>query len=394
MMRRILAIGWLNVQKILRDPSEMVGVVVLPLALTLVFGAAFGAQEAKPVQVPVADEDGSVYAEQVAELLAAEPSLEVTLVAREEAERRVREQETALAVVVPAGFGDDVEAGKATIRVLRDPASDAAFAAAAVVQGIAVRMSGNVAAAFAVEQMPVPAAAEPFAERYQAADARWEPEPPVGVSGETVIASEVRGDTEMAPTNTQYSTGFTIMFIMFVTFGGAAGILEEREEGTLRRLLIAPISKATIIGGKIFGIVITALLQSSILVGIGVALFKVPWGNDPLAVLLILVSYILAVTGLAVLLSAFVRSRDQYSGLGPVLTITLAMLGGSFWQLDIVSPAMQFIARLTPTGWAMIGLTDVVARNQGASAALVPMLVLLGFAIVSLGLGVKFLKFE
>ena len=394
MMRKMLAIGLLNLQKIVRDPGEMVGVLVLPVALTLVFGSAFGAAEDKPVQVPVADADGSAYSEQVVELLEAEPSIEVTLVAREEAERRVREQENSLAVVIEEDFGDDVKAGNATIRVLRDPASDAAFAGVAVLQGIAVRMAGNVAAADAVASIPLPLKPATFDERYAAADALWEPEPPVGVSGETVIASEVRGDTEMAATNTQYSTGFTVMFIMFVTFGGAAGILEEREQGTLRRLLIAPISKATIIGGKIFGIVITALMQSAILVLVGVLLFRVPWGTDPLATLALLVSYILAVTGLAVLLSAFVRSRDQYSGLSPLLTVGLSMIGGCFWQLEIVSPVMQFLAKLTPTGWAMLGLTDVVARNQGFEAALVPILVLLGFAAVTLGIGARVLSFE
>jgi hypothetical protein len=55
---------------------------------------------------------------------------------------------------------------------------------------------------------------------------------------------------------------------------------------------------------------------------------------------------------------------------------------------------MQTIAKLTPTGWAIIGLTDVVARNQGLGAATVPTLVLLGFAAVTLGIGVKMLKFE
>jgi len=394
MMRKILAIGLLNLQKIVRDPGEMVGVLVLPVALTLVFGSAFGAGEDKPVQVPVADADMSAYSEQVVELLDAEPSIEVTLVAREEAERRVREQENSLAVVIEKDFGDDVKAGAATLKVLRDPASDAAFAGVAVLQGIAVRMAGNVAAADAVESIPLPMEPATFDERYAAADALWEPEPPVGVSGETVIASEVRGDTEMAATNTQYSTGFTVMFIMFVTFGGAAGILEEREQGTLRRLLIAPVSKATIIGGKIFGIVITALMQSAILVLVGVLLFRVPWGTDPLATLALLVSYILAVTGLAVLLSAFVRSRDQYSGMSPLLTVGLSMIGGCFWQLEIVSPVMQFLAKLTPTGWAMLGLTDVVARNQGFEAALVPILVLLGFAAVTLGIGARVLSFE
>jgi len=313
---------------------------------------------------------------------------------RAEAERRISEAEDSLAVVVPEGFGSAVESGDATIEVMRDPTSDGGFAAMAVVEGIAVRMSADIMAAGVPAQMGLQTAETSFAQRYDAADALWEPSPPVSVTGQTVVASDVRGDSEMVDNNTQYSTGFTVMFIMFVTFGGASGILEEREQGTLRRLLITPNDRSLLITGKIFGIVITAVLQASILVGIGALAFGVPWGNDPLAVALVLLTYILAVTGLAILVSAVVRSRDQLSGLMPLLSVGLAMLGGSFWPLQIVSPLMQTVAKFTPTGWAMVGLTDVVARNQGLEAALVPSLVLLAFAAVSIGIGARLLKFE
>ncbi|PKQ19662.1 MAG: hypothetical protein CVT66_09100 [Actinobacteria bacterium HGW-Actinobacteria-6] len=394
MMRRMLAIAWLNVQQMLRNPAELVGVLVLPIALTLVFGVGFGGGGDAPTVVPVVDEDGSAYSVQVARLLNAEESFEVTMVARAEAERRVREGETAIAVILPEGFGADVERGGAHILAARDPASQNGFATMAIIEGIAVRMSADVAAAHIPEQMPFPVSPASFAERYTAADKLWDPTPPVSVTGHMVVASKVRGDSEFASNSTQSSAGFTVMFIMFVTFGGASGILEEREQGTLRRLLVTPNHKSQLVVGKILGIVITAVIQASILVGIGAVFFGVPWGSDPLAVAVLLLSYILSVTGLAILLSSVVRSRDQLSGLMPLLSVGLSMLGGSFWPLQIVSPFMQTIAKFTPTGWAMIGLTDVVARNQGMEAAIVPTLVLLGFATVSLFLGARMLRFE
>ena len=394
MMRRMLAIAWLNVQQMLRNPAELVGVLVLPIALTLIFGSAFGGGGDKPVTIPVVDEDGSAYSAQVVRLLDAEESFEVTMVARTEAERRITQGENAIAVVLGAGFGNDVERGAATISVMQDPTSDSGFASMAVVQGLAVRMSADVASARIPEKMPFPVPPATFAERYTAADKLWEPTPPVSVTGQTVVASKVRGDSEFASSSTQSSAGFTVMFIMFVTFGGASGILEEREQGTLRRLLITPNRKSQLVVGKILGIVISAVLQATILVGIGAVFFGVPWGSDPLAVAMLLLSYILSVTGLAILLSSVVRSRDQLSGLMPLLSVGLSMLGGSFWPLQIVSPFMQTVAKFTPTGWAMIGLTDVVARNQGMEAAIVPTLVLLGFAAVSLVLGARTLRFE
>ncbi|MHB1324287.1 MAG: ABC transporter permease [Coriobacteriia bacterium] len=391
MMRRVIALAWLNLLQLSRNPSEVVALIALPIALTMVFGASFAGSTRERIWLPVVDEDSSTYSAQVVRLLERERSFDVEVVSRERATAAVADQQTGLAVFIPRGFGEAVESGDAEIRTLSFPASNDAAAVSAVVQGIAVRMSTGAAVAGVVSR-GIPARA--FEEAYLSADALWEPQPPIAVEGQTVIASDVRGDGVQASGNTQSSAGFTVFFLMFVTFGGAGAILEEREQGTLRRLLVTPTDKAALITGKVAGIVMTAIAQVLVLTVVGRVAFGVPWGNHFLAEATILFCYILAITGLAVLVSAVVRSRDQFSGAGPIISTGLAMLGGSYWSLDIVSPSMQAVARATPTGWAMIGLTDVLARNQGLEAVALPSLMLLGFAAVTLGLGVKLLRFE
>jgi ABC-2 type transport system permease protein len=392
MMRRILALAWLNAIQLLRNPGELVGVIGLPLALTLLFGSAFAGQGDQALTVLVADEDGGRYAAQVVRLIDAEESFETSAVSRAEAERLISDGDAGVAVILPTGFGAGVQSGDARIEVLRDPASESAFAVISVVQGIAMRMSGAASVADYVSTNAVRIAT--FDAEYARADTLWEPEPPVTVRGQVVVASDVRGDSVLAEGSTLSSIGFTVWFVLFMTFGSAGGILEEREQGTLRRLLVAPASRGTIIAGKVAGVLLAAVAQVLILVSVGQALFGVPWGRDPLAVAMVLGAYVLAGTGLAVFVTAVVRTRDQLGGLSPLIATGLAMLGGCLWPIEVVSPLMQTIAKLTPTGWAVIGLTDVVARNQGISSALLPTAVLLGFAALSLGAGIKLLKFE
>jgi ABC-2 type transport system permease protein len=357
----------------------------------MLFGSVFGAGGSSAVRVFFVDEDDSAYSARVGALIDAEESFEVEEMTRSEAEETIASGDGSVAVIVPRGFGDGLAAGEAEIQVLRHPASESAFAVQSVVQGIATRMSGSAAIARIATAAPSGAG---FDEVYQRVDAGWEPQPPVYAEGRTVVASEVRGDSVLPEGSAQSSIGFTVWFILFMTFGSAGGIVEEREQGTLRRLLVAPVGRATVLTGKVAGTVLAATAQALVLVTVGALAFGVPWGRDPAGVALVLGSYILAGTGLAVMVSALVRTRDQMSGASPLISTGLAMLGGCLWPIEVVSPTMQTIAKLTPTGWAVMGLTDVVVRNQGLQAAVTPSLVLLAFAAVTLGIGVKMLRFE
>jgi ABC-2 type transport system permease protein len=400
----MLAIARLNLLELVRDRGELVGVIVLPLMLTWVFGTAFGSQGIeRALEVPVADLDGSRYSRQVVELLDATPGFDAAPTDEDEARTLVADGDSPVALVIPKGFGAAVESGEeAVLETVRAPGAQNGQAVVEVVEGAAARVAANAEAARAVMPLlaePVPAAPMPaeqpsFEELYDLADGYWEPEPPVGVSAERVAATKERAAELEAPSNTQYSLGFTVFFVFMTALGSAGGVLEDRELGTLRRILAAPARRFEILGGKVLGVAAVSAFEAAILVGMGALVFRVPWGADPLAVGLVLLSLVLAATGLGVMVSALVRTRGQMSALGPVLSTALAMLGGCYWPLEITTPFMQQLARFTPTGWAMIGLKDVVARGGGLEAALLPSGILLAFAAVAIGVGVTRLRLE
>jgi ABC-2 type transport system permease protein len=136
------------------------------------------------------------------------------------------------------------------------------------------------------------------------------------------------------------------------------------------------------------------ILEAAIMIGFGVLVFHVPWGDDPLGVVMIISSFALTATGLGVMISTLARTRGQISAVTAVLATAMSMLGGAYWPLDIVGPTMRTIALLTPTGWAMTGLTNVVVRYQGTMQAVLPSAVLLGMAALFLAVGVARLKLE
>lgn len=400
-VRKIGDLAWLNLMQVMKDRTGLLTLVLVPLMLTFVFGSVMGGGEQR-VKVAVADLDGTTISAEVGASL--DPRSYQVVKAGEAAARAMASSgEVAAAVIVPKGFAGDVLQGVDTkVSVTKDPRSTSALAIVQAVSGRVQRIAANAstirivrgafrdasAASGANHASPVPADVYTYAARL------WSPDPPLSVIDVPVIASKVRGEATQAMGFQQYSLGFTLMFMLFMGLGSAGGFLDEREQGTLSRLLTTPTSKVELVAGKVLGIYMTVLFEAAIMVGFGAFVFRVPWGDDPLGVIMIVASFGLAATGLGVMVSSLARTRGQVSAITAVLATALSMLGGAYWPLDIVSPAMRTIALLTPTGWAMTGLTDIVVRSQGASQALVPTAVLLGMALVFLAVGVSRLKLE
>lgn len=57
--------------------------------------------------------------------------------------------------------------------------------------------------------------------------------------------------------------GMALMFLMFTVSNGGRSILAEKTQGTLPRLLVSPTSSTQILGGKVFGILLTGAAQMS-----------------------------------------------------------------------------------------------------------------------------------
>jgi len=400
-LRRIADLAWLNILQIMKDRTGLITLVGMPLMLTAVFGMALGGGEHR-IAIAVVDMDRTAISAQVVGALD-ERSYTVQKVTEEQARAMTSSGEAAAGLTIPAGFEHDVLTGVDTsVTVLKDPRSQATIAVVQAISGRVQRIAANAETIRIVQRAYRDAAAQSGAfltaptsrDIYDYADRIWSPSPPLSVEESAVARSRVRSNSDQAVGFQQYSLGFTLMFMLFMGLGSAGGFLDEREQGTLSRLLTTPTSRAVLVAGKVVGVYATVLLQAAIMIGVGVAIFHVPWGNDPLGVVMIIATFGLAATGLGIMISSMARTRGQVSGITAVGAVSLAMLGGAYWPLDIVGPAMRTVALFTPVGWAMTGLTDIVVRSQGTVQAVLPSAVLLGMAAVFLALGVSKLKME
>ena len=180
---------------------------------------------------------------------------------------------------------------------------------------------------------------------------------------------------------------------MFTVLFQAGDILSERRIGTWGRLLSTPVSRAAIIGGKALGSYAVGLTQVLILVLFGRYVFRINFGPNMWAVVAILALMVAVVTGLGLFMSTLVETMAQLQAMAPIVIVSTCMLGGCYWPLEMVTPLMQTVAKVTPQAWAMTALTDVILRGQTLASTASSLGVLACFGLVFFVLGAVRIKY-
>ncbi len=157
--------------------------------------------------------------------------------------------------------------------------------------------------------------------------------------------------------------GFTVMFAFFVISVMARSFIAERDNGTLRRLLMAPVSRVSVLAGKTIPFYLTSVVQCLLLFLCGRLLFGMSWGPDPIYLVPVILCTSLAATSLGLLLATAVQTDQQVSSYGTTLILVLSSLSGCFFPRDMFPQTMKKISLFTPHGWALKAFDAVLSKS-------------------------------
>ncbi|HEV2655326.1 MAG TPA: ABC transporter permease, partial [Ktedonobacteraceae bacterium] len=187
--------------------------------------------------------------------------------------------------------------------------------------------------------------------------------------------------------------GYAIFFSLFGLNAVAATILQEKEDGTFRRLLIAPIQKYALLGGKMLAQFLVTMAQLSIIFLVGYFLFKVHI-TDWLAVSLLVIGTSFAATGLGMLLVSLVRTRAQINPVVTLVVLVTSAIGGAWWPLFLEPTWLQQLAKIGITAWAMEGLNGSMLLGKGFMGILPDILGLLVYGLICFAIALRFFRFQ
>ncbi|NKB67673.1 MAG: ABC transporter permease subunit [Candidatus Latescibacteria bacterium] len=163
--------------------------------------------------------------------------------------------------------------------------------------------------------------------------------------------------------------GLIVMFAMFVLItNGALLALLERQQGMGKRLASTPIRKGEIVAGKWLGKMLLGSFQVGIGMTIGSLAYGMEWGANWPIVIAVLLAWASFCAALGLSIGNLATSEIQVNGLGWLLTIVLAALGGCWWPIEVMPPAMQTLQKCLPSGWAMDALHRLIHFGQPPTA--------------------------
>ena len=393
--------------------------IVAPILIAAFFGSLFGDKAAKPANIPVAitDLDHSALSAKVVAAMHADSALVVRDASADEAQALVRAGELRAAVVLPAGFGEQAGAAlfggrsKPELVLHYDPSQSMVLplvrgllaqhvmevVSQSVFSGTGTLMSDMRNQMLRNDQLPAERREELSAMFDSIARVQRRSAPPTAAAGASAAPAVAGGPAFSVPFTTReveagskpearynsYAHSFAGMGVQFILLMGVdigMGLLLMRRLGLWKRLRAAPITRSTLLGSRIASAALIALIVFAVIYAVAFAAFGVRVEGSVVGFVAVLVAFALLAASFGLLIAALGRTPEATRGLAILATLLLVMLGGA-WVPSFIFPAwLQTASLFVPTRWAIDGLDAMTWRGLGLQAAVLPVVVMLGFS--------------
>ncbi len=396
--KKLFIIAIIDLKLIFRDPTALVLMLLAPYLLSIGMGALTGrftgggAIGISGIPVVIVNQDEGIFGEMLIEIMES-PDLEELLspVIEEDFSRArttVDSDQRAAAILIPSGFSDSVMGGMSeeieeedvAIAIYANPTRPTSvnIIRSIVDQFVAQVEVGSVSAGVIVPQLiqasiissdeAIEMGSEIVSEMAQGFGTSASIQVRMDQAEEEALDFDVLA--VMAP-------GMATMFLMFTVTYGARSLLAETKAGTLPRLLISPTHAYSVLGGKFTGILFTAIAQLVILIGGTSLMFALQWG-DVFGVVLLILAAAIGATGWGIIFAAILKTPGQVAITGSAVMLLFGLLGGSFFQLDMLPGWLQTLSRITPNAWANEGfyILSLGGRLSDIQSNLIALLVM------------------
>jgi len=157
--------------------------------------------------------------------------------------------------------------------------------------------------------------------------------------------------------------GIVGMTVLFTSFFSAMSIVWDREFGFLREILVAPISRTSIVVGKLLGGSSIAMFQGAIIL-----LFS-PLLNIPITfaiffkVLAIMFLVAMTISAMGIILASVIKSMQAFQVITNFLLMPMFFLSGALFPLNNTVRWMNVVSKINPLSYGIDAMRTVILNN-------------------------------
>ncbi len=176
--------------------------------------------------------------------------------------------------------------------------------------------------------------------------------------------------------------GVFVLFFTFLLTG--VSFLRERSQGTLERLHVTPVSRVDLLVGYLFGFLIFAMLQSSVILAYTILVLPVSYQGDVWQIFAVLVLLTIVAVSLGILVSTFANNEFQVVQFIPVIIVPQIFLTGVIVPVDSMPWLLEKVSTVLPLRYGVDILVGIMLNGHNILNFGTELVVLAGFGFIFL----------
>lgn len=161
-----------------------------------------------------------------------------------------------------------------------------------------------------------------------------------------------------------FFSGALVLSIVLNVFDSTISLVWDKEFGFMREILVAPVSKAEIVLGKILGATTRGLIQGILFLALA-PILNIYFSFSQIALLLLLIFLTsIGVAGMGIIVASYIKKIESFSIINQIFISPLVFLSGAFFTLEKTPVWMQTISYFNPLFYSVNGIRLLVFNTN------------------------------
>lgn len=187
--------------------------------------------------------------------------------------------------------------------------------------------------------------------------------------------------------------GFSLFFVIYTIAFNVFQILKEKREGIWDRMILSPLKKWEMYIGNLIYSFVVGYIQVALIFTVFHFGMDIDFHGRFAEMLLLLVPYVFAIVALSIFIVGIVKNEQQFNAIIPLISVSMAMIGGAYWPLEIVSSKVLLtLSKFVPVTYGMEMLKGAAIYGNSLNDLLYPISILFFMGVVLMGIGINLVE--